>query len=119
MLGLYVSDHPLSGLDHIIRSESSHQILAATPANGVSDGGQVSFAGLVTRVDRRVAKSGNPYAIVTLEDLTGETEISFFGKTYDTYARDLVDDAVVAIKVRARERGDGGLQFSAVEPARA
>ncbi|MFV0287142.1 MAG: DNA polymerase III subunit alpha [Demequina sp.] len=115
MLGLYVSDHPLSGLDHIIRSESSHQILAATPANGVSDGGQVSFAGLVTRVDRRVAKSGNPYAIVTLEDLTGETEISFFGKTYDTYARDLVDDAVVAIKVRARERGDGGLQFSAVE----
>ncbi|WP_084076728.1 DNA polymerase III subunit alpha [Demequina sp. NBRC 110057] len=115
MLGLYVSDHPLSGLDHIIRSEASHQILSATPANGVADGGQVSFAGLVTRVDRRVAKSGNPYAIVTLEDLTGETEISFFGKTYDTYARDLVDDAVVAIKVRARERGDGGLQFSAVE----
>ncbi|WP_084104222.1 DNA polymerase III subunit alpha [Demequina sp. NBRC 110056] len=115
MLGLYVSDHPLSGLDHVIRSEASHQILSATPAGGVSDGAQVSFAGLVTRVDRRVAKSGNAYAIVTLEDLSGETEISFFGRTYETYARDLADDAVLTIKVRARERGDGGLQFSAVE----
>ncbi|MFW7415830.1 DNA polymerase III subunit alpha [Demequina sp. SO4-18] len=115
MLGLYVSDHPLAGLDHIIRSEASHQILAATPANGVSDGQQVVFAGLVTRVDRRVAKSGNAYAIVTLEDLTGEAEISFFGRTYETYARDLADDAVLTIKARARERGDGGLQFSAVE----
>lgn len=115
MLGLYVSDHPLSGLDHVIRSEASHQILNATPSNGLSDGGQASFAGLVTRVDRRVAKSGNAYAIVTLEDMSGETEISFFGKTYETYARDLTDDSVLAIKVRARERGDGGLQFSAVE----
>ena len=115
MLGLYVSDHPLSGLDHVIRSEASHQILNATPANGVGDGEQVSFAGLVTRVDRRVAKSGNAYAIVVLEDLTGETEISFFGKTYETYARDLAEDAVLTIRVRARERGDGGLQFSAVE----
>ncbi|WP_062203151.1 DNA polymerase III subunit alpha [Demequina salsinemoris] len=115
MLGLYVSDHPLSGLENVLRSEASHQILAATPANGVSDGDQVTFAGLLTRVDRRIAKSGNAYAIVTLEDMTGETEISFFGKTYETYARDLADDAVIVIKARSRERGDGGMQFSAVE----
>ncbi|MDN4473685.1 DNA polymerase III subunit alpha [Demequina zhanjiangensis] len=115
MLGLYVSDHPLSGLENVLRSEASHQILTATPSHGVSDGDQVTFAGLLTRVDRRIAKSGNAYAIVTLEDLSGETEISFFGKTYETYARDLADDAVIAIKARARERGDGGMQFSAVE----
>jgi len=115
MLGLYVSDHPLSGLEHVIRAEATHQVLAATPANGVGDGAQVTLAGLVTRVDRRIAKSGNAYAIVTLEDMTGETEVSFFGKTYETYARELADDAVLTMKVRARERGDGGVQFSAVE----
>ena len=115
MLGLYVSDHPLSGLDHIVRAEASHQILNATTVNGIDDNDQLTFAGLITRVDRRVAKSGNAYALVTIEDLTGEAEVSFFGKTYETYARDLADDAVVAIKVRARERGDGGLQFSAME----
>ena len=69
----------------------------------------------MTRVDRRIAKSGNAYAIVALEDMSGETEISFFGKTFDTYARDLAEDAVIAVIVRARERADGGMQFSAVE----
>ena len=115
MLGLYVSDHPLSGLEHILRAEASHQILSANPAHGVGDGAQITLAGLVTRVDRRIARSGNAYAIVVLEDMTGETEVSFFNRTYETYARDLTDDAVVVIKVRARERGDGGVQFSAVE----
>ncbi|NTV39117.1 MAG: DNA polymerase III subunit alpha, partial [Demequinaceae bacterium] len=115
MLGLYVSDHPLSGLDHVLRSEASHQILTATSTGAVGDGEQITFAGLITRVDRRIARSGNAYALVVLEDMTGEVEVSFFAKTYDTYARDLVDDAVVTIKVRARERGDGGMQFSAVE----
>jgi len=115
MLGLYVSDHPLSGLDHLLRSEASHQILNATSSGGVNEGEQITFAGLITRVDRRIARSGNAYALVVLEDMTGEVEVSFFAKTYDTYARDLVDDAVVAIKVRARERSDGGMQFSAVE----
>jgi len=115
MLGLYVSDHPLSGLDHVLRSEATHQILNATPAHGVGDNEQIVLAGLITRVDRRIAKSGNAYALVVLEDMTGECEVSFFAKTYDTYARDLVEDAVVAIKVRTRERGDGGLQYSAMD----
>ena len=115
MLGLYVSDHPLSGLEHVIRSEATHQVITADAAHGVGDGAQITFAGLVTRVDRRIAKSGNAYAIVALEDMSGETEISFFGKTFDTYARDLAEDAVIAVIVRARERADGGMQFSAVE----
>ena len=115
MLGLYVSDHPLRGLEHALRAEATHQILHATPSHGVGEGDQVVFAGLVTRVDRRVAKSGNAYGIVTLEDMSGEVEVSFFGKVYEQYGRDLAEDAVLAIKARARERGDGAFQFSAVE----
>ncbi len=115
MLGLYVSDHPLRGLERLLRAEATHQILAATTAQGVAEGELVTFAGLVTHVDRRLARSGNAYGIVTLEDLTGETEVSFFGKVFDQYSRDLTEDAVVVIKARARERGDGRFQFSAVE----
>ena len=115
MLGLYVSDHPLSGLDHVLRAEATHQILNANPAHGVGDGEQIVLAGLITRVDRRIARSGNAYALIVLEDMTGEVEVSFFAKTYDTYVRDLVEDSVVTLKVRTRERGDGGLQFSAME----
>ena len=56
MLGLYVSDHPLSGLEHVIRSEATHQVITADAAHGVGDGTQLTFAGLVTRVDRRIAQ---------------------------------------------------------------
>ncbi len=115
MLGLYVSDHPLSGIEVALRSQATHQVLSATPTNGIGEGDMITFAGLVTRVDRRVAKSGNAYGIVTLEDMTGEIEISFFGKTFVKHDRDLADDAVLAIKVRVRERGEGALQFSAVD----
>lgn len=115
MLGLYVSDHPLRGLEHVLRAEASHQVLGANVAGGVGDGDQLTFAGLVTRVDRRLARSGNAYGIITIEDMSGEAEVSFFGKVYDQYARDLTEDLVLAVKVRARERGDGALQFSAIE----
>lgn len=115
MLGLYVSDHPLRGLERVLRAEATHQILAATAVQGVSEGELVTFAGLITHVDRRLARSGNAYGIVTMEDLTGETEVSFFGKVFDQYSRDLAEDAIVVIKARARERSDGRFQFSAVE----
>ncbi len=115
MLGLYVSDHPLKGLEHVLKGEASHQVSRANPAHGISEGDQVTFAGLITNVDRRIARSGNAYGIVTLEDLTGEVEISFFGKVYDQYSGDLTGDAVLTIKTRTREKGDGGLQFSAIE----
>ncbi len=118
MLGLYVSDHPLSGLDQALRSHSSHQVLSATTSHGVREGDQVTFAGLLTRVDRRIAKSGNAYGIVALEDMTGEVEISFFGRTYEKYGRDLSEDAVMVIKTRARERDGGALQFSAIDVTR-
>jgi DNA polymerase-3 subunit alpha len=115
MLGLYVSDHPLSGLEHVLRAEATHQILNANPANGVGEGAQITLAGLITRVDRRIARSGTAYAIVVLEDMSGETEVQFFAKTYETYMRDLVEDVVVVVKVRARERDGGAVNFSAVE----
>jgi DNA polymerase-3 subunit alpha len=115
MLGLYVSDHPLAGLEHVLRAEATHQILNANPANGVGEGAQITLAGLITRVDRRIARSGAAYAIAVLEDMTGETEVQFFAKTYETYMRDLVEDVVVVVKVRARERDGGAVNFSAVE----
>ncbi|MBN2176216.1 MAG: DNA polymerase III subunit alpha [Demequinaceae bacterium] len=115
MLGLYVSDHPLRGMEHVLRAEATHQVSRANPAHGVAEGDHVTFAGLITHVDRRIARSGNAYGMVILEDMTGEVEISFFGKVYDQYSGDLANDAVLAIKTRTREKGDGGLQFSAME----
>src|SRR5699024_2936514 len=46
MLGLYVSDHPLYGLEHVISQNSSTSISALADDGAVEDGTMVTIAGL-------------------------------------------------------------------------
>ncbi len=106
MLGLYVSDHPLAGLEHVIAQAAEHEIgpLKEDPAS--VDGQQVVLAGLVTGVSRKVTKAGKTWAIVTLEDRTGETEVNFFPAAYQAASVVLAEDLLVSIRGRAQERED-------------
>ena len=80
MLGLYVSDHPLSGMQSILVSLREMSIAHLIDrAGSMPDGQQVTIAGLITNVDRRVSKKGNPWAIVTVEDLESSIQCMFFG----------------------------------------
>ena len=81
MLGLYVSDHPLSGMQSILVSLREMSIAHLIDrAGSMPDGQQVTIAGLITNVDRRVSKKGNPWAIVTVEDLESSIQCMFFGQ---------------------------------------
>ena len=114
MLGLYVSDHPLAGLELILAKESELSI-AELLLSDREDGSAVTISGLITGVNHRVARnSGNPYAQVTIEDFGGEVNIMFLGKTYQNYQRDLVEDTVVALRGRISRR-DEGLGLHAIE----
>ena len=107
MLGLYVSDHPLAGLEVTLASEADMSI-AELLASEREDGESVTIAGLVTAVNHRVARnSGNPYAQVTIEDFGGEVSVMFLGKTYKNYQTDLVEDSVVSLRGRVSRRDDG------------
>lgn len=105
MLGLYVSDHPLSGLELELAKHATHQIQELNES--VEDGDHVAIAGLVTSVQHRVARnSGNPYGIIAVEDFSGELEIMVLGKTYTEYRAALVADQVVVVRGRAQTRDD-------------
>ncbi|WAC66151.1 DNA polymerase III subunit alpha [Agrococcus sp. SL85] len=105
MLGLYVSDHPLSGLELELAKHSTHQIQEL--AETVEDGDTVTIAGLVTTVQHRVARnSGNPYGIIAVQDFGGEIEIMVLGKSYLEFRPALVADQVVVVKGRVRTRDD-------------
>ncbi|MCH1883461.1 DNA polymerase III subunit alpha [Agrococcus sp. ARC_14] len=105
MLGLYVSDHPLSGLELELAKHATHQIQELNES--VEDGDHVSLAGLITSVQHRVARnSGNPYGIIAVEDFSGELEIMVLGKTYTEYRAALVADQVVVVRGRAQTRDD-------------
>ncbi|MCT7009313.1 hypothetical protein M1749_23500, partial [Salmonella enterica subsp. enterica serovar Oranienburg] len=83
---LYVSDHPLAGLEIPLAKHASIGIHDLLASEDIDDGAQVTVAGLVTSVQHRVAKaSGNPYGMITVEDFNGEVTVMFMGKTYTEF----------------------------------
>jgi DNA polymerase-3 subunit alpha len=105
MLGLYVSDHPLFGLEHILASAADTTI-AAVQAEAAEEPQSVVLAGILSSVNRRVTKAGAPWAQVILEDLEGSIEVLFFPATYAQVALTITEDAVVAVKGRTDARDD-------------
>jgi DNA polymerase-3 subunit alpha len=113
MLGLYVSDHPLLGVEHILRSNTDMSISELVDVGGAQDG-FVTIGGLITGISRKVSRTGSSWAIVTVEDLEGSLEVLFFANTYNQYALTLIEDRIVTIRGRV-DRRDDQLRFSAFE----
>ena len=108
MLGLYVSDHPLAGLETQLAKHASTSIADLLSLETPPDGEQVTLAGLVTEVQHRVARnSGNQYGMVQIEDFGGSVSVMFLGKAYQEFAPALVADSVVVIRGRVSARDDG------------
>ncbi len=113
MLGLYVSDHPLLGIEHVLRTATDMSISQLLDDSASQDQ-MVTIGGLITGIQRKVTRQGAPWAIVTIEDLEGSLEALFFSNTYTQYALTLTEDRVVVIRGRA-DRRDDLLRFTALE----
>jgi DNA polymerase-3 subunit alpha len=112
MLGLYVSDHPLHGVEHVLTSHAD-TALAEVIAGGVEDGANVTVAGILTAVSPRTNKQGAPWAIATIEDLEAGLEVLFFPKTWAQVSDKVVRDQIVVVKGRISRRDDTPSLFGA------
>lgn len=113
MLGLYVSDHPLLGIEHILRTATDVSISQLLD-DASSQERMVTIGGLVTGIQRKVTRQGASWAIVTIEDLEGSIEALFFANTYTQYALTLTEDRVVVVRGRVDRREDQ-IRFTALE----
>lgn len=105
MLGLYVSDHPLNGLETLL-AMSTERSIASILMDERADM-IVTIGGLVTSVQRKTTKKGSAWAIVTLEDLEGSLDVMVFPQTYASAGVHLVEDAVLLCRVRIDDDDDG------------
>ncbi|MEU5663526.1 DNA polymerase III subunit alpha [Streptomyces longwoodensis] len=105
MLGLYVSDHPLFGLEHVLSDKADAGIAQLTGGEH-ADGAVVTIGGIISGLQRKMTKQGNAWAIATVEDLAGSIECMFFPATYQLVSTQLVEDAVVFVKGRLDKRED-------------
>ncbi len=127
MLGLYVSDHPLLGLEAALRRRADASLAEITE---LPEGTMRVFAGVITGLQVKWTKRGEQMAVFTLEDLESAIEVTVFPKTMAQYAAVIADDSVVTVKARVDRRDDaakliawdisvfGGGPASASEPLR-
>ena len=106
MLGLYVSDHPLFGVEHVLSGASDCSIAQLMADESRPEGASVTIAGMISGLSRKMTKNGNPWAIVTVEDLEGSVEVMFFPQTYQTVSTVLAEDLIVVVRGRLNRRDD-------------
>ncbi|WP_329319206.1 DNA polymerase III subunit alpha [Streptomyces sp. NBC_01262] len=105
MLGLYVSDHPLFGIEHVLNDKTDAAI-AALNGGDYSDGAIVTIGGIISGMQRKMTKQGNAWAIATVEDLAGSIDCMFFPASYQLVSTQLVEDSIVFVKGRLDKRED-------------
>nr|MDP9020480.1 OB-fold nucleic acid binding domain-containing protein [Actinomycetota bacterium] len=102
MLGLYVSDHPLMGMEHILRRRADCTISQLREGQEWTEVRTV--AGVVTNLSRKYTKKGDLMAIFVLEDLGAAIEVMVFPKAMAEYGPLLTEDAVVCVRGRLDTR---------------
>ncbi|RJQ46423.1 MAG: DNA polymerase III subunit alpha [Gaiellales bacterium] len=109
-LGLYVSSHPLHGLEDRIAASSTHSIGGLAEAR---DRSTVTVAGLVSVVKKHTTKKGDPMAFVTMEDLEGSLEVVVFSELYGRASHLLVEESVVVVTGKVDHKGEGEVKIIA------
>ncbi|TLN23548.1 DNA polymerase III subunit alpha, partial [bacterium] len=104
LIGLYVSDHPMTPYMPALRRKITH---FSTGLTDVGNKEKVIVAGMVTRFRQHQTKDGKPMGFATLEDTQGVIEMVLFPRTWDKYNRLLAVDAVLIAEGKVdAENGD-------------
>jgi len=98
LIGLYVSDHPLTPVLDVLNQIVTHfsgQLSEASPNE------RVRVAGLITYIRPHQTKKGKPMAFVTLEDVQGKIELVIFPKIWERVIGIVEVDRIVLVEGRA------------------
>jgi DNA polymerase-3 subunit alpha len=109
MLGIYLSDTPLSEVADVMKKYATHQVGRLTPADA---GKQVKVAGMINSVRKIMTRFNTPMAFVELEDFSGTMEVTVRPAHYEKAAPLLEAGSLVLVSGRAevRERRGSGAE---------
>jgi DNA polymerase III subunit alpha len=103
MLGLYVSDHPLLGVEASLKRRVDNSIADLAE---LDDGAPVLVGGVVTGFARKFTKRGDQMAVFVLEDLDAAIEVTVFPRTLQEQGHKLENDTIVAVRGRLDRRDE-------------
>jgi DNA polymerase-3 subunit alpha len=109
MIGLYISDHPLRGVEIALRRLTTSTIRDLE----TREAGMVTIGGVVSALNRRFTKRGDQMATFILEDMDASIEVTVFSKVLAEFGHLLANDIVVTVTGRLNKRDDNPASFSA------
>ncbi|MHB1584204.1 MAG: DNA polymerase III subunit alpha [Acidimicrobiales bacterium] len=114
MLGLYVSDHPLLGLEQALARHTDCPLAEVRDAAGEAgeaygygaEGSVRAVGGVVTELRRQYTKKGDLMGRFVLEDLQASMEVFVFPRVMAEYGALLENDVVVVVRGRVDLRDE-------------
>jgi DNA polymerase III subunit alpha len=103
LIGLYISDHPISPYLETLTLAVTHfsgQLAEASPSE------KVRVAGMITRIRNHLTKTGKSMGFVTIEDLQGSIELVIFPNTWDKVWPIIEIDRIILVDGRVDGSGN-------------
>ncbi len=104
LIGIYLSAHPLDDYRLEIDSFCNASLAELSTDMLQFKDKDISIAGMVTAIRRGITRTGNPFAIVNIEDFTDSYELPFFGKDFVEFNNYFVEGLSVFINGRVQQR---------------
>src|SRR4051812_20190387 len=111
VLGLYVSDHPLSAIRDQLRRKSDSTVGELERRR---DGEVVLIGGIVSSMRHMTTKRGDAMVFLQMEDITGGIETVVFNTLYEKVRELCVTDRIPIVKGRI-DRKEGETKLVALE----
>jgi DNA polymerase-3 subunit alpha len=102
LIGLYVSDHPLSTVMDSLKQHVSH---FAQDLNEAKHQERVSVAGIVTKIRQHQTKNGKQMAFATIEDIQGLIDLVIFPNTWKKFGELIRFDELIYVRGKADANG--------------
>ena len=95
LLGFYISGHPLSPYEPLLRR---YRLATVSGLTELEEGSMTRIGGLVAKVDQKVTKEKKQLmAILQLEDVEGTMEVVVYPEAFSEYGAVLVESAPVMV----------------------
>jgi len=110
VLGIYVSDHPLSKYKETLNRFTSATSLDfnfqeinefGVVQRKIFDRQPVAIGGIISSVSIKYTKNNKTMAFITLEDLYGTIEVVIFPKVYLNFSSMLIEDEIIIVNGNA------------------
>ncbi|MBV8214647.1 MAG: DNA polymerase III subunit alpha [Verrucomicrobia bacterium] len=104
LLGFYVTGHPLDAYRDLLEGG---KYTAITDLANLEDREQVKVAGTISSLEKKFTrKDGKPFAVMTLEDFTGTSEVLVWADIFARFGKELEAGKIVAVSAKLERRDE-------------